>query len=210
MAASPGPLPYKAPCSATAALGHRMLSRRRPEGARAKGAGPAGRGRGARRGCHCARRRCSFGSRSAPGAPGRGRARAGARGIPGHGSRSPRAPPRTPVKPGAAHAARDVGGRGCRVPPSPRRPGPGCTWEAAWVAVAVAGGWARGSQVHLGRVGGLSGACRERWAVGGRSRPGGVGGVVCGRCGWGVGPEGTGWGCTEPSGRRPAAADSVV
>lgn len=139
----------------------RSLGRQRPAGARAEGAGPAGRGRGARRGGHCARRRCSFGSRSAPGAPGRGRARAGARGSPGHGRRSPRAPPRTPVKPGVAHAARDVGGPGCRVPPAPRRRGPGCTWAAAWVAAAVAaaGGWARGSQVHLGRVGGLSREC---------------------------------------------------
>ncbi|XP_047570792.1 calcium/calmodulin-dependent protein kinase type 1B isoform X2 [Lutra lutra] len=39
-------LPYKAPCSAEAALGHRLLGRRRPAGARAEGAGPAGRERG--------------------------------------------------------------------------------------------------------------------------------------------------------------------
>ena len=41
MAAGAGRLPYKAPCSAAAALGHRVLGRQRAAGARAEGGGAA-------------------------------------------------------------------------------------------------------------------------------------------------------------------------
>lgn len=156
MAASTGQLPYKAPCSAeAAALGHRMLGRQRPAGARAEGAGPAGRGRGARRGGHCARRRCSFGSRSAPGAPGRGRARAGARGIPGHGRRSPRAPPARTCQ---ARRGPRTSGRGRPRLPSPSRPeAPGAGLHSG----GRVGGRGRGRGRRLGA--GVAGASREGW-----------------------------------------------
>lgn len=79
--------------------GHRVLGRQRSAGARAEWAGPAGPRRGAPHSGHCARRRCSFRSRSAPGGPGRVSARAGACGVPGPGRHSPRAHLSRPARP---------------------------------------------------------------------------------------------------------------
>lgn len=160
--------------------GHRVLGRQHSAGARAEGAALVGRGRGAQRGGYCARRRCSFRSRSASGAPGSGRAREGACGVPGPGRRSPRVPQCTPVTPGAspahtraAHAAPDAGGPGCGVPTASRRRG------AVRLGSRV-GGRGRGRRLCAG----VAGASRAgwwsvwsvpgRWAMGGRSRPGGA------------------------------------
>lgn len=142
------------------------------QGRARRGRARRGRGRQARAGgsARWSRRqatlRLRFGSRSAPGAPGRGRARAGACGVPGHGRRSPRAHLSRPARPRPARArptqlgtreaqaAESLPPRGAEGPGAPGRPR-GWPWQAAVRGV---------SQVHLGRVSGLGGACL--WALG--------------------------------------------
>jgi hypothetical protein len=148
-------LPYKAPCSAVALLGHRVLrvGRQEPAGTRAEGAGPAGRGRGALRAAATARGDVAA---SAPGlhlllwAGERG----GVRGVQGPGQR----PPQLRTSPLRAHLSRparplpararptQLATRAAQVAESPTRwrRGPGCDWAAAWVAVVVIGGCERG------------------------------------------------------------------
>lgn len=94
----------------------------------------------------------------ARGARWRGRAVSRATAGPAHTCHARRVPGRH------ARGSRSSG-RGRPGLPSPSRreaPRAGLSRAAAWVAVA--GGCARGSQVHLGRVGGLGGACL--WALG--------------------------------------------
>lgn len=178
MAAGAGRLPYKVPCSARP-LGHRVLGSQRPTGARAEGAGLGARAGGGLGAAAAARGDAAAPLQVRTRRSGARRGRAWSR-----AAAQPLAPPRTPVTPGAppsrtlaAHVARDAGGPGRRIPPALRRRGLSCAWAAVWaiVAVAVAGGCAQGSQVHLGRlVPRVARVCGLR-AMSGRSRPGGSG-----------------------------------
>uniref|UniRef100_A0A8C0T0Q6 calcium/calmodulin-dependent protein kinase n=1 Tax=Canis lupus familiaris TaxID=9615 RepID=A0A8C0T0Q6_CANLF len=164
--------------------------RRRPAGARAEGAGPAGRGRGARRGGHCAatlrlRLQVRTGAAGSGGARGRGRV----------GSRPRRRSPRAPARTCQARRGPRSAGRGRPRQPSPSRPEaprPALHWGGR------VGGRGRGRRRGAGVAGASRGRGRPREARARQRRAEGGGarrGVEGGRPSvGGVGPGGRGGG----------------